>query len=464
MTAVAGARADPDDRFRLTKLSHVASLDRPFSDFVRQHRPLSAHLAGLVNPLSDELRQLSSIAALDDFAATAAARVRAAHPGQLALGGQRRADVRAGDWIEIAPGTKVPSTRHHVAVQVVGDPFLLCFWPGDGDDLTPADDPTWPESDLVAEDTRAEVWMLNTVSLDQGDTEWALYTYFDLTLEDEERVAHREIDLIPLVEERMSRATPIIARINLEIDEFFNDVEKQRLPDAIARRRRELQNRQAVSDSLAFPNSWTPAPPRLTEVETQPLSEPSGSKPDDELVLMQTPRLAEKSFADLQQTIRVWADAVERYPNTFRGLDEEEISDLLVATLNATMSAAHREVFSKQGKTDIFVHADILREGAGQAKVFIAENKKAGSHKVVREAIDPQLFRYLTTADLAAVLLLIFEQKGFAAARTRYIAELRKVAGYMNTKLSAVDDWPILRFRRNGHIVSVCVASVSLPK
>jgi hypothetical protein len=442
----------------------VASLDRPFSDFVRQHRPLSAYLAGMVNPLSDELRQLSSTTALDDFAATAAARIRAAHPGALALGGQRRADVRPGDWVEIAPGTRVPCTRHHVAVQVIGDPFLLCLWPSDGDDLTPADDVTWPESDLAATDNRAEVWMLNTVQLDQGENEWALYTYFDLTLDDEERVAQREIDFVLLVEERMSRATPVIARINAEIDEFFDAVETQHLPDAIARRRRELANRQAVSDSLAFPNSWTPPPPRLTEDIPASSTELPSSLVGEELKLVQTPRLAAKSFADLQQTIRVWADAVERYPNTFRGLGEDEVSDLLVATLNATMSAAHREVFSKNGKTDIFVHADILREGAGQAKVFIAENKKAGKYKVVREAIDPQLFGYLTTSDLAAVLLLIFEQKGFASARARHLAELRKVAGYLDTNRSAVDDWPILRFLRNGLTVSVCVASVHLPK
>lgn len=346
----------------------------------------------------------------------------------------------------------------------MGDPFLLCLWPSDDDDLIPTDDDSWPESTLVANDNRAEVWLLNTATLGGGDNTWALYTYFDLTLEDEERVALGEIDLVPLVEERMSRAMPVIAQLNLEIDEFFDELETHGLPDAIARKRRELQNRQAVSDSLEFPNEWVPAAPQLAEHTAEQSAEDFDVTSDEELVLVQTPRLAEKSFSDLQQTIRVWADAVERYPNTFRGLDEEEVSDLLAATLNATMSAAHREVFSKAGKTDIFVHADILREGAGQAKVFIAENKKAGSYKVVREAIDPQLFGYLTTSDLAAVLLLLFEQKDFAAARKRYIAQLQQVAGYQDTKRSAVDGWPILRFRRNGHVVSVCVASVSLPK
>ena len=71
------------------------------------------------------------------------------------------------------------------------------------------------------------------------------------------------------------------------------------------------------------------------------------------------------------QTVRVWADAVERNPQAYRALDKNRISDLLVATLNAALPGANREVYSRGGKTGIFIGADALPTGTIPARVFI---------------------------------------------------------------------------------------------
>jgi len=356
---------------------------------------------------------------------------------------------------------KVAVTRHHIAIELVGDFLLSCAWPSDTDDLPPADDPAWPESELSTLDDRDKVWSLGIVDDSKQQKQWALYTYLDLTLEDEERIANGELDAAHIVEERIARISPVIERINWELEDFFTSRLPKQLLDAIARRRTELTNRAAVTAALGFPDEWVIEPVAIREAApTPPDVEPGAAA--EPLNILQVPRLEPASFGRLQRTIRLWADAIERHPSGFKPLTEDQISDLLAATLNATLAGANREVFSRSGKTDIYVRADVFGEGHGPAKVFVAENKKATDHKVVRFAVEEQLFKYLTTSELSAVLLLLFPQKNFLGVRDDYLATLRGIAGFIDEQPSAVHDWPLYRYTHEGRILSVCVALVRL--
>jgi hypothetical protein len=194
------------------------------------------------------------------------------------------------------------------------------------------------------------------------------------------------------------------------------------------------------------------------------VTEPARAAPSaiGPIEILQVPRLEPASFERLQTTIRLWADAIERHPGGFAPLGEDQISDLLAATLNATLAGANREVFSRSGKTDIYVRADVFGEGRGPAKVFVAENKKATSHAVVRSAVENQLFNYLTTTDLSAVLLLLFPQKHFLKVRDDYLATLRGIEGFLDQHASSVEGWPVYRYRHDDRTLSVCVAMVHL--
>ena len=174
----------------------------------------------------------------------------------------------------------------------------------------------------------------------------------------------------------------IVDRIDRDLVQFTRTF-PDRVSAALSRRRQELANRIAVSKALRFPNEWVVEPIRL---EKPPVSEDEvgQSGAPAPLPILQVPRLEPTSFGRLQTTIRVWADAIERHPGGFRQLTEDQISDLMCATLNATLAGANREVFSRSGKTDIYVRADVLGEGRGPAKVFVAESKKATSRNVVQ--------------------------------------------------------------------------------
>lgn len=433
--------------------------ERPFSSFVREYRPLAQGLGEWVRPVENALDRLSSVAEVDQFIEESVEELlRQTRPQTPRLGGQRSPKPRAGGWAGPPGGPRAQTTRHAVAIQVLGDPALLGFWPANSDELEPVDSAVWPASGLLAEN-RDEVWLLARVDEDKAPGEWGLYTFLDLTREEEGAVEAGHLDLVAIVGERRARIEPIVNRLQEQIDEFFDVTLPERVRERLTDKRAELQAREAVTTTLRFPDEW-----RLSA----PVLEPSSDAPEQtaaalrEIRVPMTARLAPVSFADLQRTIRVWTDAVERYPEAF-ALPEDRVSDLLAATLNATMPGAHREVYSRDGKSDIFVHADVLAEGAGPAPIFIAESKWARSSKVVREAIDPQLFGYLIASDTASVLLLLMPQNDPHAALPGYLSALRDVAGFQREEESAVAGWPLFLYRHEGRTVRVCIASVFLP-
>jgi chorismate mutase len=437
----------------------MSRLEHPFSTFVKQHRSLDALLNEYTQQVTDRIRAVRSLGDLASLEEEIVESVASAPEVRFVIGGRRPASVRPTEPAQTMRGSKTVVTRHHVAVQIIGDIFLSCRWPTDSEDLIPADDPSWPESGLSTLDARDEVW---TIGFDDETEEktWALYTYFDLTLEDEARIASGDIDLALIVEERVSRIEPIVNRIDRELVQYTRMLPEE-LAAALSSKRQELTNRIGVSKALRFPKEWVVKPIALEEpsplrIDSEPSQGPTF------LPIAQVPRLEPASFERLQTTVRVWADSVERHPGGFRKLTEDQISDLLCATLNATLAGANREVFSRSGKTDIFVRADILSEGLGSAKVFVAESKKATSKAIVKHAVEKQLFQYTTTSDVAAVLLLLFPQKDFIRVRDGYLEALREIDGFLDQRPSSVKEWPIYHYEKDGRVLSVCIAMVHL--
>ncbi len=293
-------------------------------------------------------------------------------------------------------------------------------------------------------------------------------THFELTVEEEDAVALGTLDLRQIAQARRERINPVVAAIDAQVAAFLSELPKL-LRESAETRHRVLSNRAAVRDNLSFPDEWLAAEPQLEDAppaETlpagQPISEPQAAE-SQVVALNPRSRLSKATFDDVLFSLRHWANAVERYPAAFGALSEDRISDLLAATWNATLPGAAREVYTRGGKSDIFIQADAMDAGRGPATVFICEAKRATAHDVIRKALDPQLFGYLNVHDTAAVLLVLLEQKDFASARKTYLAVLESVAGYERTMHGPVEDWPLLEFAREGRRVTVCAAFVHLP-
>jgi hypothetical protein len=83
----------------------------------------------------------------------------------------------------------------------------------------------------------------------------------------------------------------------------------------------------------------------------------------------QIPRLNPDIFGTILEVIEGHALTFERTPQTIAKLGEDDIRNLILATLNGTLNlGVLGEAFSKQGKTDIYT---LVPEGG----IFIAECK-----------------------------------------------------------------------------------------
>ena len=174
-------------------------------------------------------------------------------------------------------------------------------------------------------------------------------------------------------------------------------------------------------------------------------------------------RLSPKSFADVLRTIRTWADSIEQNPRGFGHLDEDSVSDLLAATLNATVPHAGREVFSRSGKVDIHLTANVLAEGTGPAEVFLCESKWASTREDVREALEDQIFRYLTARSTQAVLLALCRHRDFSAGENSVRKWAAEASGFLGTSDGPVAAWPHHTYDVDGRTVEVCIATVAIP-
>ena len=475
-----------------------------FTPFDRDHHELSGALGRYALPLLERIRHAVSLEDLDalevDGVDALVATVRVEPPlVETLFRPGTRTDGPTRRTLDRARG--VPTTRHWVPFAVSGEQELLRRWPDQPEiDIDPVD-VDWYDGDpmrrvefstsdeLAYTDDNMPTWCLEGVEeRDDGSMEWALYTHLDLTLEEEQAVADGELDLARLVAARRERIDPIVTAIATQIEQFFEVKLPTILAERLAEKRRVLTNRQAVTTALTLPDQWRAKKPQVivsgaddpnespgrdrntvdgkhgSPVPVEPsvgrgsdLDENESSKP---VSVNSRARLEPVSFEDVLRTIRTWASAIERYPGAFNLLGEERISDLLAATLNATVPEADREVFSQNGRSDIFIKANVLDADMGPAKVFICEAKKATSKKAIREALDPQLFGYLNVHDTSAIVLVLLHQKEFHRARRTYLAVLESVDGYRGTDGEYIEGWPILTFRHEGRNVQVCAAFV----
>lgn len=155
-------------------------------------------------------------------------------------------------------------------------------------------------------------------------------------------------------------------------------------------------------------------------------------------------KLSATSFAELLSVVRKWGAGATRYSPTFSKLKEEDISGLLVTTLNVAFDTAHREVFSN-GKTDIYVESI---SGDRTNVAFFGEAKIWSGQVTVAEDLT-QAFGYASGATNELMLLYYVKNFEFESASSRC--------------LEAVAEYPsFVKWAENGH-GHIAVASITHP-
>jgi len=365
-----------------------------------------------------------------------------------------------------------PTTRYQVAIPISGQLQLLDYWPNEIDGLVPIDD-DYPSS------AELDVRSMNTGGLDERIAaldhflvlrRWgkstnppALVTFVDLTEDDERRVHVGDLDPMKVVEGYISAIAPIVDGVGEQCRRFLADELPTKARHAVRQRVERIVSRESVRNNLGFPASWRGTRPQI-ESTMRPGPETS-SRLAGEVELVHRDRLAATSFDEIQIVVRLWADGVERYPAAFSVLKEDRLSDLLATTLNACLPGANREVYSRGGKSDIFIRADVLAEGRSPAKIFVLEAKWWDGAKNGAGEHLGQLLGYMTTVDTAAILLFYVDNATVDGLASKLVNAIQERDDFLGMRESVVSGWPIVTMRRQGDSrAEVLLAFIHLPR
>lgn len=287
--------------------------------------------------------------------------------GPMAMG---RIDDQQGERRQIGPGHTIPTNRWYARYKVDGDLRLLERWP-DADDLglRTVDHElmeriggydalrTASRSDVTEYWRLSKTWTLETVELPGP---WALYTYFDLTA-DEEKQHASDGTMSDLINPRYERMIAIVEAIAEQTNRYFNVVLPQRVADLVADRTEVHANRQAIVAGLDLGEDW---------VRQQPVETITSEHHPDSAVETETPAETHVS-ANGQPASTDGADAqtanVEG-STAFSGIGDA--ADALATPQSPAIQQTPTSVAAVQGGS-VHVSGDVN---------FIYNGYKAGAH------------------------------------------------------------------------------------
>ena len=112
------------------------------------------------------------------------------------------------------------------------------------------------------------------------------------------------------------------------------------------------------------------------------------------------------NYEEILAILRNTGATMERTPNSYRAMGEEDLRNVLLASLNSSFNgSATGEAFRNNGKTDICIEAE-------NRAAFVAECKMWTGEKEVAAAI-AQLDSYLTWRDCKTALIYFVRRKDF---------------------------------------------------
>lgn len=218
--------------------------------------------------------------------------------------------------------------------------------------------------------------------------------------------------------------------VKKDCDGFNLDLE-QRLRQAIRQRRQKVLQDQQLEAYLKIPVRRKPDPSLVFNV---PLHSRQRPQPTSRLRatgatrFVPEPAISEEDYAEILGVIGSWRNLVERLPRTFSEMPETVLRDILLVVLNNQFGPVGAEVFSRNGKTDVFLWH---QKGA----VFIAECKIWKGAKAFRAALD-QLLGYLVWRDTKSALIALVRNSDVTSIQER--AE-HVIAAHPNYKRRAAD-------------------------
>lgn len=222
-----------------------------------------------------------------------------------------------------------------------------------------------------------------------------------------ETVEHDPEKLKRMYERELKEIKRFLEWIKGDIENFNNSLESF-VKQNVAQRKKKLTDDLGLVKSLGIPIKRRDDLPRtytIPSIRKKPKIElPKVTKKP----FKPEPVLSEEEYENILEIISNMALVMERSPQTFSKLKEEEIRDHFLMTLNSHYEGqATGETFNYGGKTDILIRV----EGKN---VFIAECKFWRGEKELRKSID-QLLGYTSWRDTKTSILLFNKNREFSS-------------------------------------------------
>jgi hypothetical protein len=129
--------------------------------------------------------------------------------------------------------------------------------------------------------------------------------------------------------------------------------------------------------------------------------------------------IEEVNYEEILSILKNAGATMERTPNSYRSMGEEDLRNVLLASLNSSFNGvATGEAFRNNGKTDICIEAE-------NRAAFVAECKMWTGEKEVAPAI-AQLDSYLTWRDCKTALIYFVRRKDFLSVANKMSNVLRE--------------------------------------
>ncbi len=196
----------------------------------------------------------------------------------------------------------------------------------------------------------------------------------------------------------------------------YNPRFRQFAMSAVRNRKKDLEEKQKVKtgfSALGFPiRKRTDEPAQVfVPVERKFLALPESKRGEENKYL------EKKAYDDILATITAMGHGIERSPDTFKDMEEEDIRMILLIGLNAIYEGkATGETFNGHGKTDILIRV-------GDKNIFIAECLVWRGEVYFKSKIEPQLFNYSMWRDTKTALIVFNRNKNFSAV----VAQMREI-------------------------------------
>lgn len=190
-----------------------------------------------------------------------------------------------------------------------------------------------------------------------------------------------------------------ISYVNADVEKF-NQTLKESALSMLQARKQKIENYYSVSKLFEIPVSKSvfasdhiEVPRKIRPIKKEYKSEPNYFISDSE-------------YTDILLTIKHNGCTYERTPTSLKSLKEEDIRNLLLASLNGVyLGNAMGEAFRNKGKTDICIECD-------NRAAFVAECKMWKGQSKISEALE-QLDGYLTWRDCKTALIYFVRNKNF---------------------------------------------------